>query len=143
MFKVFAIAIAIIGAFQSAPEVSQQRAEDVVYEHSVYDSDYEETLVQNISEKFGGRANIWDADELSPEALGNRNGEVIIERMLGRVIDKQGNGRVLNPWDSDCNYISYSNVEDLEVGEEYVTYVVYNPKTNEPDDIVERFDVRV
>jgi len=72
----------------------------------------------------------------------NHKGTVFVERLIGKVKDNNGNGKVLNlPKDADktFDYISYANVK-ANKGDIVVTYLLYNPETNGDDDIIARWD---
>ena len=69
-------------------------------------------------------------------------GRVFVERIIGKVKDNNGNGKVLNlPKDADktFDYISYKGI-DANKGDIVVTYLLYNPETNGDDDIIARWD---
>jgi hypothetical protein len=69
-------------------------------------------------------------------------GRVFVERIIGKVKDNNGNGKVLNlPKDDNgkYDYISYANV-NANKGDIVVTYLLYNPETNGDDDIIARWD---
>lgn len=84
---------------------------------------------------------IIDSDKLTMEMLQNRNGKIIIEKVIGQVTDSKGNGRVLNCTSPEYDYISYKSVENANIGDVILTYFVYNPDNNIEDDIMERFDL--
>ena len=72
----------------------------------------------------------------------NHKGTVFVERIIGKVKDNNGNGKVLNlPKDADktFDYISYKGI-DANKGDIIVTYLLYNPETNGDDDIIARWD---
>ena len=79
------------------------------------------------------------SEELHPGILENRNGRMIIERMIGIVVSPYGDGKVLNPYDPEFNYIYY-DIGEYEVGDIVITYLVYNPENNYDDDIIQRSD---
>lgn len=83
---------------------------------------------------------IYDSSELTLEMLQNKDRKIIIEKCIGVVENSDGDGKILNPCDSDYDYISYKSVEDFQVGDTILTYFIYNPDTNFTDDILERFD---
>ena len=82
---------------------------------------------------------VYDSSELTEDILANRQGKLIIEKCVGTVLDDEKNGAIQNA-DSDYNYISYADVDDCAKGDTIITYLIYNPKTNYTDDVVERFD---
>ena len=83
---------------------------------------------------------IIDSDDLTMEMLQNRKGTIIIEKCIGIVNDKEGNGKLLNCSNPEYFYISYKSVPKVDVGDVILTYFVYNPDNNIEDDITERFD---
>lgn len=83
---------------------------------------------------------IYDSSDLTLETLMNRNGKIIIEKCIGIVTNKDRDGKILNCQNPDYDYINYSRVEDTQVGDIILTYLIYNPDNNFEDDIMERFD---
>lgn len=81
---------------------------------------------------------VYDSSDLTEDILANRQGKLIIEKCVGTVTDDEKNGIIQNA-DSDYNYISYADV-DCAKGDTITTYLIYNPKTNYIDDVIERFD---
>ena len=81
---------------------------------------------------------VYDSSELTEDILANRQGKLIIEKCVGTVLDDEKNGEIQNA-DSDYNYISYTDVNCTK-GDTVTTYLIYNPKTNYIDDVIERFD---
>lgn len=82
---------------------------------------------------------ILDTDEVTLEVLENRNGTLLIERVVGVVLDEDGNGKAFVD-DPYYNYISYEKVAGAYVGDVICTFLVYNPANNYEDDIIERYD---
>ena len=81
-------------------------------------------------------------DDLDYGTLINRveNETLIIERSIGIVLNKEGDGRVLNI-EGEYNYISYRHIGcDAPENTVIVTYCVYNPDTVYEDDIIARWD---
>ncbi len=83
---------------------------------------------------------VYDTDELTNEMLENRDGEIIVEKTIGIVLNDEGDGEILNTSDDYYNYINYSRVENAKEGDIILTYCIYNPDTNYIDDILLRFD---
>lgn len=81
---------------------------------------------------------LYDSSELTEDILVNRQGKLIIEKCVGTVLDDEKNGAIQNA-DSDYNYISYADV-DCTKGDTVTTYLIYNPKTNYTDDVINRID---
>lgn len=86
---------------------------------------------------------IYDASELTGDIIVGRDGKLIAERCIGVVTDAQsGSGRVLNPYDKEYDYISYSFCDvPYKDGTVIVTYLIYDPYTDGVDDIIDRFDI--
>ena len=90
--------------------------------------------------EFLNLVEIHNANDLTTEKLQNRNGKLIIERVVGVVEDAEtGAGRVLYG-DPEYYYISYASVKGIRNGNIICTYFIYNPDTNYEDDILMRFD---
>lgn len=80
---------------------------------------------------------IIDSEALTAETLENRNGKLIIERVIGIVDNAEtGAGHEIN----SEYYIGYSDVEGISNGDTICTYLIYNPDTNYIDDIAARYD---
>lgn len=112
---------------------------------SKYRNDCKEIEEFFITERTKGMSSyqVYDASELTAEILENRNGVTIIERCIGKVINEQtGDGVLLNYQDPEYNYISYSyyDKEYIRNGTIILSYMIYNPHTNDVDDIMERHD---
>ena len=81
---------------------------------------------------------VVNASELTLKELENRNGKLIIERVVGVVKDAEtGAGYEL---DNINYYISYANTKGIKNGDIVCSYFIYNPDTNYADDIIMRFD---
>ena len=80
-----------------------------------------------------------DMHDLTYRELTNRNGKLIIERIIG-VVDNAstGAGHVIHE-DVDY-YISYKGVDGIQNGNIICSFFVYNPSTNYDDDVLMRFD---
>ena len=88
---------------------------------------------------FGmSRVKLYDTNELAPETLWERQGSVIIERIIGEVVSPELDGHILNG-EEPYTYISYKGT-DAQEGDLVETYCVYNPLTNYEDDIILRLD---
>ena len=81
----------------------------------------------------------WNED-ISYEMLANRGDDIIIEKILGTVVNKKKDGRVLNPVDPDYDYISYKSVKGAKKGDVVLTVCIYQPNNSYEDDVVARFD---
>lgn len=96
--------------------------------------DFEPTINVIPSETQDNICQVYDSSELTEDILANRQGKLIIEKCVGTVTDDEKNGSL-----EDGSYISYESV-DCTKGDTIVTYLIYNPKTNYTDDVIERFD---
>ena len=83
---------------------------------------------------------VHDSKELTGDMLRSRNGEIIIEKTIGKVINKKLDGQILNYQDKDYRYISYKNVKGAKKGDVILTYCIYNPDNQYEDDIIARYD---
>lgn len=77
---------------------------------------------------------VYDSFDLTEDILANRQGKLIIEKCIGTVTDDEKNGSL-----EDGSYISYEDVNCAK-GDTITTYLIYNPKNNYTDDVIERFD---
>ena len=85
---------------------------------------------------------VYGSSQLSGEDIERRDGRLIAERCIGIVTDAQsGAGRVLNPYDKEYDYISFSRCNvPYKDGTVIVSYLVYNPETDWVDDVIDRYD---
>lgn len=106
--------------------------------------EYEDTLIMGLSEKYQCDISIDDCADITLEELEHRSGsgEVIVERCVGRVLNENLDGVILDAPDAG-NYISYRSYQGNDPiceGTLMITYLVYNPETNYCDDIIDRYD---
>ncbi len=81
---------------------------------------------------------IVNSCDLTLEELQNRNGKLIIEKVIGEVDNFiTGAGHVV---DNPNYYISYAGMEGISNGNIICSYMIYNPDNNFEDDIIYRFD---
>ena len=83
---------------------------------------------------------IYNTNELTTEILTNRNGKIIIEKVIGKVENDNLDGKIINCIDEQHNYITYKRVENVKKNDIVLTYFIYNPLTNVEDDILTRID---
>lgn len=105
--------------------------------------EYESTLMCDLSERYNvsfDDIRIYDSNDLSLNTIEARDDELIIERCYGMVVTPERDGKVLNPYDENYDYISYKRCSDIREGTRMLTYLVYNPDTQYCDDITERYD---
>lgn len=91
---------------------------------------------------------IYNTSELTPQIMANRNGKIIVEKIIGEVTDHNLNGKILN-CDIDNggytnkdggNYINYERVDGAKEGDRILTYFIYSPFSNAQDDVLTRLD---
>jgi uncharacterized protein YabN with tetrapyrrole methylase and pyrophosphatase domain len=82
---------------------------------------------------------VIDESQLTSDILENRNGKIIISRVIGKCINLNCDGVILNPY-RDCTYISYADVQGVTENSIVVTYYIYNPDNNNVDDVISRVD---
>lgn len=78
-----------------------------------------------------------DSSKLTHKMIINRKHTVILERCIGKVKNKNKDGKVLNT--NEGNYISYKGVK-CKTGDIVVSYFLWNPENNSVDDVVARWD---
>ena len=81
----------------------------------------------------------WNED-INYDLLANRGDDIIIEKILGTVVNGKKDGRILNPVDPKYDYISYKRVPDVQKGDVILTICIYQPNNSYEDDVVARFD---
>lgn len=142
LFILVGVGVMAVGGFFVGKYDTSSQAN--VYEQSTKEDSLkfnEQLIKEGILKSDDSRIEIVDSCDLSLENLRNRNGKIIVEKVIGEVVDLEGNGKILNANDKDHDYISYkSHLEDFEVGDTVVSYCIYNPDTSYEDDIIERFD---
>lgn len=130
MKKLF-LALYLVILSLAVPTIAMPKREEIKEDPDV---GFYEDLVDEL-----GIIKTYGADELTGEILENRNGNIIIEKTIGIVLNSEGDGKILNVND-DHDYISYKGVENIKEGDIILTYFIYNPDTNYIDDILIRFD---
>ena len=83
---------------------------------------------------------IYDTSEMTEEILTNRNGKIIVERIIGKVTNYKLDGTILNASADNGTYINYKRVDGAKEGDKIVTYYIYNPFTDVQDDVLTRLD---
>lgn len=83
---------------------------------------------------------ILQTDEVTNKVLTNRkNKYIVIEITIGKVLNNNKDGKVLNTKDRYYNYISYKGIKGIKKNDKIVTITVY-ANNNEEDNIAIRFD---
>jgi hypothetical protein len=83
---------------------------------------------------------IYETNELTYDMLINRNGKIIIEKVIGKVENDNLDGKILNCIDEEHDYICYKRVDGVKKGNVVLTYFIYNPYTSYTDDVLTRID---
>lgn len=83
---------------------------------------------------------IYDTSEMTEDILTNRNGKIIVEKIIGEVTNYKLDGKILNCNDNNEGYINYERVDGAKKGDKIVTYYIYNPFTKAQDDVLTRLD---
>ena len=82
---------------------------------------------------------VINTNDLTIKELENRNGKLIVECMVGEVLNAEiGAGQLL--YTDTFRSINYKSVKGIQNGDIICTYIIYNPNTNYYDDILMRFD---
>lgn len=104
--------------------------------------DLPDEVIQQAGRYATATIEIWETDDLTLDEIITRQdrGALVIERLVGTVLNENGDGRVLNTADPYYNYISYRSVPGARPGDIVVTYCIYDPETDVEDDIIERYD---
>ena len=79
------------------------------------------------------------SEDLTADILENRGDDIIVEKIIGTVINKKKDGRIMGA-DPNYNYISYKRVKGVKKGDTILTICIYTPGNSYTDDICERFD---
>lgn len=123
--------------------ITETRVHDGKYLDNVSQVEFYDNMIQNVN-----TIEIYDTSELSPQIMANRNGKIIVEKIIGKVTSYNLDGKILNCNVDDGgytnkdggNYINYERVDGAKKGDKIVTYFIYNPFTNAQDDVLTRLD---
>ena len=111
---------------------------------SIIGNTYTPVHARTLNTNIAPVAKVIDCNDLTENMLLHRSNRkhhiMYIERIVGRVVDNKGNGKVLNPPKDGGYYISYASVKGARKGDLVITYCVYNPYSNYDDDVIERWD---
>lgn len=90
---------------------------------------------------------VIDTSKLTIEQITHRKGKILIERVIGRVKNTKGDGKVINAGSNEeygYGYICYKGcIKDFQPGDVIVSYLLYNPETEWHDDIIARWDYKL
>ena len=125
-------------------QVMQATVRDRLTEHQKMQIAYDlpDNVIESAESYTPATIEIWETDDLTLDEIVTRQDRdaLVIERLVGVVLNDAGDGRVLNTTDDYYNYISYSSVPGARTGDIVVTYCFYNPENDVEDDIIERYD---
>lgn len=125
-------------------QVMQATVRDRLTEHQKMQIAYDlpDNVIESAESYATATIEIWETDDLTLDEIVTRQDRdaLVIERLVGVVLNDAGDGRVLNTTDDYYNYISYSSVPGARTGDIVVTYCFYNPENDVEDDIIERYD---
>ena len=111
-----------------------KQAENQNNDFNVSQVEFYDNMIANVSMEM------YDTSVMTEEILTNRNGKIIVEKIIGKVTTYKLDGKILNGNASNGNYISYERVDGAKQGDTILTYYIYNPFTNEADDVLTRLD---
>ena len=102
-----------------------------------------DSMIENVS-----KMEIYETSELTPQIMADRNGKIIVEKIVGKVINHKLDGEILNcsidnggyTNKDGGNYINYERVDGAKEGDKILTYYIYSPFSNEQDDVLTRLD---
>lgn len=94
-----------------------------------------DNMIQNIN-----AIEIYDNADMTEEILTNRDGKIIVEKIVGKVTNYKLDGKILNCNSNNEGYMSYKRVDGAKENDTILTYYIYNPFTNEQDDVLTRLD---
>lgn len=123
--------------------ITETKVHDGMYVENVSQVDFFDNMIKDVD-----TIEIYDTSELTPQIMADRKGKIIVEKIIGKVTSHKLDGKILN-CDTDNggytnkdggNYISYERVDGAKEGDKILTYYIYNPFSNEQDDVLTRMD---
>lgn len=123
--------------------ITETKVHDGMYVENVSQVEFFDNMIKDVD-----AIEIYDTSELTPQIMANRKGKIIVEKIIGKVTSHKLDGKILN-CDTDNggytnkdggNYISYERVDGAKEGDKILTYYIYNPFSNEQDDVLTRMD---
>lgn len=116
------------------PITQVKQAENPNNDFNISQVEFYDDMIADVSMEM------YDTSQMTEEILTNRNGKIIVEKIIGKVENYKLDGKILNGNASNGNYISYERVDGAKQGDTILTYYIYNPFTNEADDVLTRLD---
>lgn len=92
---------------------------------------------KKIEKKYG--LQVVDSSKITYEILVHRKNKVIIERCIGKVTNRNRDGKILNGNGKSSYYISYKGIK-CKKNDIVISYFLWNPENNIEDDIIARWD---
>lgn len=127
-----------------------QQLDNAIIVNSMENKQYNTSQVQFYDDMIvnANTIKIYNTSELTHDIMQNRNGKIIVEKIIGEVTNSKLDGKILNASSNNENYtnkndglyINYERVNGAKVGDKIVTYFIYNPFTNAQDDVLTRLD---
>lgn len=123
--------------------ITETKVHDGMYVENVSQVEFFDNMIKDVD-----TIEIYDTSELTPQIMADRKGKIIVEKIIGEVTSHSLDGKILN-CDTDNggytnkdggNYISYERVDGAKEGDKILTYYIYNPFSNEQDDVLTRMD---
>ena len=116
------------------PITQAKQTENTNNDFNVSQVEFYDNMIANVSMEM------YDTSQMTEEILTNRNGKIIVEKIIGKVVNYKLDGEILNYKAGNGTYISYERVDGAKQGDTILTYYIYNPFTNEVDDVLTRLD---
>lgn len=148
MRNLFKMALCLLVGILVGLNLSQAQTDKVISVDNKTDyynsqTEFYDSMIENVN-----TMEVYDTAELTPEIMANRNGKIIVEKIVGKVTNDELDGEILNCNAEEGgytnkdggNYISYKRVGGAKKGDKVLTYYIYNPFTNEQDDVLTRLD---
>ena len=123
--------------------ITETKVHDGIYVDNVSQVEFYDNMIKDVN-----AIEIYDTSELTPQVMANRKGKIVVEKIIGKVTSHKLDGEILNCNTDDGgytnkdggNYISYERVDGAKEGDKILTYYIYNPFSNEQDDVLTRLD---
>ena len=116
-------------------DIPIKQAEKNDNDFNISQVEFYDEMIENVN-----TMEIYDNSQMTTEILTNRNGKIIVEKIIGEVTNYKLDGKILNCNADNGNYINYKRVDGAKKGDKVLTYYIYNPFTNELDDVLTRLD---
>lgn len=123
--------------------ITETKVHDGMYIDNVSQVEFFDNMIKDVD-----TIEIYDTSELTPQVMANRKGKIIVEKIIGKVTSHNLDGEILNCNTDNGgytnkdggNYINYERVDGAKKGDKVLTYYIYNPFSNEQDDVLTRLD---